>query len=158
MPMVQEELEFVSQNPHHEQLLKIFELAGVEYGRIDYAIKDGRVQTWEINLNPTIGRGLRPPSKKLPPDVDAVRDGVRQCFFDGFENGWREVMLPPNGRPSIEVKISPGILDAARSNDVHQNRLLNLCRTVLRPAKPIIEPISSPFLRALGSLARRSQR
>lgn len=157
LPMVQEELEFVSQNPHQEQLMKIFELAHVEYGRIDYAIKDGRVQTWEINLNPTIGRGLRPPSRQLPPDVDAVRDGVRRCFFDGFENAWREVLLPTNDQP-VEVKINPTILNAARSNDAHQNRLLNLCRTVLRPAKPIIEPLSSPFLRALGSLARRSER
>ena len=154
MPVVEEELEFVSQNPHHDQLLKIFELANVEYGRIDYAIKDGRVQTWEINLNPTIGRGLRPPSRKLPPDVDALREGVRRCFFDGFADGWREVLLPTDGQ--IEVKISENILTAARSSEAHQNRLLDLCRTVLRPAKPIIEPLSSPFLRALGSLARRS--
>ena len=157
MPMVEEELEFVSQNPHQEQLRKIFDLANVEYGRIDYAIKDGRVQTWEINLNPTIGRGLRPPTRKLPPDVDAVRDGVRSCFFNGFANAWREVMLPTQG-PPVEVNVNPGILNAARFNDAHQNRLLNLCRTVLRPAKPVIEPLSSPFLRALGSLARRSQR
>lgn len=158
LPMVQEELEFVLQNPHQDQLLKIFELAQVEYGRIDYAIKNGKVQTWEINLNPTIGRGLRPPSRKLPPDVDAVRDGVRRSFFDGFENGWQEVMLPTNGQPSIEVEIPASILNAARSHDARQNRLLNWFRTVLRPAKPLIEPISSPFLRALGSLARRSQR
>ena len=154
MPMVQEELEFVSQNPHEEQLLKIFELAQVDYGRIDYAIKNGRVQTWEINLNPTIGRGLRPPSKKLPPELDAVRDHVRSHFFSGFEKGWREVLLTTSDQP-IEVRIPPHILSAAQATDNGQNRVLNTLRTVLRPAKPIIEPLSSPFLRALGSLARR---
>ena len=157
MPMVQEELEFVLQNPHQEQLLKIFELAQVDYGRIDYAIKNGRVQTWEINLNPTIGRGLRPPSKKLPPELDAVRDHVRSCFFSGFEKGWREVMLPTLNQP-VGVKIPSHILNAAKVTDAGQSRVLNTLRTVLRPAKPIIEPLSSPFLRALGSLTRRSQR
>lgn len=158
MPMVQEELEFVSQNPHEKQLLEIFELANVEYGRIDYAIKNGRVQTWEINLNPTIGRGLRPSSKKIPPELDAVRDQVRRCFFGGFESGWKEVMLPTNGQPSIEVKIDSGILKAAREKETHQNRFLNALRTILRPVKPLLEPLSSPFLRALGWLARLFQR
>ena len=157
LPMVEEELEFVSQNPHEQQLSKIFELAQIEYGRIDYSIKNGRVQTWEINLNPTIGRGRRPPSKKLPPDVDAVRDHVRRCFFDGFESGWREVMLPTDGQP-IELKIDFRIINAARVNEVHQSRVLNGVRTVLRPAKPLIEPLSSPFLRALGWCARQFQR
>ena len=154
MPMVQEELEFVSQNPHEQQLLEIFELANVEYGRIDYAIKDGRVQTWEINLNPTIGRGLRPPSKKIPPELDAVRDKVRSCFFGGFESGWNEVVLPTNGQPAIEVKIDSAIINAAKANETHQNRFLNLFRRILRPIKPLIEPLSSPFLRALGWFAR----
>lgn len=153
IPMVQEELEFVSQNPHEQQLVKIFELAHVEYGRIDYAIKDGRVQTWEINLNPTIGRGLRPPTKKLPPDVDAVRDGVKRCFFSAFEKCWKEVMLSTDSQPPIEVKIHPHIIRAARSNGTRQTRLLNSFRTVLRPIKPVIEPFSSPFLRALGRFA-----
>ena len=153
LPMVQEELEFVSQNPHEQQLLEIFELANIEYGRIDYAIKNGRVQTWEINLNPTIGRGLRPPSKKLPPELDAVRDEVRRCFFSGFESGWKEVMLPTDCQPPIEVKIDSAILHAARANETRQNRFLNALRTILRPIKPLIEPVSSPFLRVLGWLA-----
>ena len=158
LPMVHEELEFVSQNPHEQQLLKIFELAQVEYGRIDYAIKDGRVQTWEINLNPTIGRGLRPPSRKLPPDVDAAREKVRQCFFQAFENSWREVLLPTNGQLPVEVRIPSYIRSAAQPNGVQQSRLLSAVRTILRPVKPLIEPLSSPFLRFLGWLARLFQR
>ena len=158
LPMVEEELEFVSQNPHKQQLLEIFRLANVEYGRIDYALKNGRVQTWEINLNPTIGRGLRPPSKKLPPELDAVRDKVRSCFFGGFASGWKEVMLPTNGQPPIEVKIDSAVLNAAKVNETRENRFLNALRTILRPVKPLIEPVSLPFLRALGWLARLFQR
>ena len=154
LPMVREELEYVSQNPHQRQLLEIFELAQVEYGRIDYAIKDDRVQTWEINLHPTIGRGLRPPSRPLPPELDAVRDEVRRCFFQGFERAWREVDLPTKPEPSIQVTLSTDIIRAAMSSDVPPHRLLNAIKTVLRPAKPLIAPLSSPFLLALGCLAR----
>ena len=79
--MVHDELNYVTQNPHEEQLLKIFALAQVEYGRIDYSIKNGKVQTWEINLNPTICRGLRPSTMKLAPELDAVRAHCRERFF-----------------------------------------------------------------------------
>jgi hypothetical protein len=158
MSMVNEELDFVRQNPHEQQLLNIFALANVQYGRIDYSIKNDSVQTWEINLNPTIGRGLRPPSRKLPPELDAIRDQVRQCFFQGFESGWREVLLPTDGRLAIEVDIDSRLINAATSNEVRHSRLLSWIRTILRPVKPLIEPLSSPFLRALGWLARLFQR
>lgn len=154
MPMVLEELDFVRQNPHADQLRKIFELAHVEYGRIDYAIKNGSVQTWEINLNPTIGRGLRPRSNNIGPELDAIRDQVRHCFYQGFESAWKDVLLPSDIQPPIEVKIDPRIINAVSANGLHDARLLSGVRTVLRPVKPLIEPMSPPFLRALGWWAR----
>src|SRR5256885_1550580 len=51
---VAEEEAFLASDPHAEQLKRIFELANVTYGRIDYALLDGQVQVWEINTNPTI--------------------------------------------------------------------------------------------------------
>jgi hypothetical protein len=154
LPMVQEELEYVSTNPHQQQLLEIFELAQVEYGRIDYAIKDGRVQTWEINLNPTIGRGLRRRSKPLPPELDAVRDEVRRCFFGEFERAWREVDLPANTASPIRLSLNPQIIRAATTADVPRTRFLDTIKAVLRPAKPLIMPLTPPFLLALGFLVR----
>lgn len=50
----QEENQFVEEFPHQEQVKDIFRLAGVEYGRIDYGMKDGKLQVWEINTNPII--------------------------------------------------------------------------------------------------------
>jgi hypothetical protein len=153
MPMVHEELEYVATNPHHQQLREIFELAQVEYGRIDYAIKDTRLQTWEINLHPTIGRGLIRRSKPPPPDIDAVRDKVRSYFYEGFERAWREVDLPTSSEP-IRLTLNPQILRAAQVTDEPNDRFLNAFKAVLRPAKPLIIPISRPFVFTLGSLAR----
>jgi hypothetical protein len=158
MPMVLEELDYVTQNPHQDQLLKIFKLANVEYGRIDYAIKNDRVQTWEINLNPTIGRGLRPPSKPIAPDLDAVREKVRQCFYQRFESAWREVQLPTLNHSKIKVEIEPAMIEAASISEISQSPLLDGIRTALRPAKPLIVPLSSPFLRGLGGCARLFRR
>jgi len=154
MPMVLEELEYVTSNLHQEQLAKIFELAGVEYGRIDYAIKDGAVQTWEINLNPTIGRGNRPRSMNISADLDVIREKVRQNFYEGFESAWREVDLKSEHTMPVAVEIDSQILAAACEKPNHESRLLNSMRTILRPAKPIIEPLSPPFLGALSWLAR----
>ena len=154
VPMVLEELDYVSRNPHQQQLLTIFELAHVEYGRIDYAIKNGSVQTWEINLNPTIGRSLPLGS----PELDAIRDQVRAYFYREFESGWNEVHLRTEREAKVEVKIHPTLIMAARAKSDHQNWLLSAIRTVLRPAKPLIEPLSPPFLRLLSSVAGLFQR
>lgn len=83
--MAREELNFVTENPHREQLEEIFALAGVGYGRIDYALLDGRVQTWEINLKPTIGRGSRPSSGRSDPVMEPLRHRTKEIFYRGFE-------------------------------------------------------------------------
>jgi len=52
--IIQEEIDFMQMNPHEAQLKKIFALAHIDYGRIDYSIKHGQIQVWEINTNPHI--------------------------------------------------------------------------------------------------------
>jgi hypothetical protein len=47
-----EELRYFEENPHAEELRQIFALARVDYGRIDYGFRKGRLQVWEINTNP----------------------------------------------------------------------------------------------------------
>ncbi len=51
---VAEESEYVHCFPHAAALRDIFRLAGIDYGRMDYGIKDGRLQIWEINSMPVI--------------------------------------------------------------------------------------------------------
>lgn len=58
-----EELAYVRDNPHRDELLKIFDIARIDFGRIDYAVVDGRVVTFEINTNPTLPSGLRPDAR-----------------------------------------------------------------------------------------------
>src|SRR5262249_32517054 len=51
---VAEEAEFFARDPHAAALARIFALAKIDFGRIDYGVKDGAIQVWEINTNPMI--------------------------------------------------------------------------------------------------------
>jgi hypothetical protein len=78
---VAEELAYVETNPHQRELREIFDLARIEFGRIDYGLRDGRIQVWEINTNPILGTfddgGMpaRAPviASVTPPFADALR-------------------------------------------------------------------------------------
>ncbi len=61
--LLAEERAYVEENPHAAALLEVCRLAKVGYGRIDYAMLDGRPQVWEINTNPLIAGG---PSAEIP--------------------------------------------------------------------------------------------
>ncbi|MBW2315563.1 MAG: hypothetical protein JRH10_15400 [Deltaproteobacteria bacterium] len=50
----EEELAYVRDGAHAELLRPIFELAGLQYGRIDYSIGKNGLQVWEINTNPIL--------------------------------------------------------------------------------------------------------
>lgn len=52
--LLREERAYVEGNPHEAPLREVFQLARIQYGRMDYALLDGRIQVWEINTNPTI--------------------------------------------------------------------------------------------------------
>ena len=41
-------------NPHVAELRAVFDLASIDYGRVDYAFSAGRLQVFEINSNPML--------------------------------------------------------------------------------------------------------
>lgn len=49
---IDKELHYIVENPHEQALLKAFSIAGIDFGRADYGVVDGRVQIYEINTNP----------------------------------------------------------------------------------------------------------
>ena len=156
--MAQEEQDYVLQNPHEESLRELFALAHVNYGRIDYALKDGRIQTWEINLNPTIGRGLRPSTGKQSPEVSAIRKPTKEHFYRRFREAWDSVNLAGGDEASIPVVIDERVARDALTMEPAGDGWLATIRRVLRPAKPLIEPVVRRALPAIGRAAgRRTQ-
>lgn len=47
-----EHRQYVETNPHEAMLRTIFDIARIDYGRIDYAVVNDRIQVFEINTNP----------------------------------------------------------------------------------------------------------
>jgi hypothetical protein len=152
--MAEDERDYVMTNPHEAELRDIFALARVEYGRIDYAMLDGRLQTWEINLNPTIGRGLRASSGKIPPELESIRTPTKEFFYRRFNAAWEEVDTPVSADP-ITLDIDPALVRGATAVEPEERPWLATLRRVLRPVKPIISPIAAQLLPLIARRATR---
>jgi hypothetical protein len=154
-----EEREYVVANPHREQLARIFAVARAEYGRIDYAVRDGRVQTWEINLHPTIGRGPGEASKNLvPPELLPFREETKAIFHRGFQEAWRAVDLPADGRPPVPIAAGHRVGAVRDSRLYVPSARSRALRRWLRPLLRIGERIAAPLLPIVGRSALRRAR
>ena len=49
-----DELRIMRENPYGQAMLRVFELAGVDYGRVDFGLVADRPSVWEINTNPMV--------------------------------------------------------------------------------------------------------
>lgn len=155
----QEELDYVTANPHEKELHEIFEIAGVDYGRIDYSIRDGRVQTWEINLNPTIGRGLRPSSREIPLELRELREQTKERFYARFNEAWLRVDLandPAAELVAVPIVIDPSTIDLALEAERRRWRSGSvLVGRAVRIARPFMKTAAAPLLRKLYRLPKR---
>jgi hypothetical protein len=60
--LYREEHAMFQTNPFAEHLKKVFDVAGIEYGRADFGFYRGRLQVYEINTNPQVGPACEHPS------------------------------------------------------------------------------------------------
>ncbi len=155
-PNLDEERAYVLDNPHETQLRGIFHAAHVEYGRIDYAIQDGRVETWEINLNPTIGRGTRPSSGVLSPEMSEYRTRAREHFYRRFQAAFEALDLPA-GASSIPISYPAASLEGLgqMSRPVGAPRRFESIKRLLRPFRRILDPVVRAMLPLLGRASSR---
>ncbi len=73
---LEEEQAFMDHFPHYDELMRIFHLAEIDYGRIDYSIHEGEIQVWEINTNPKYY------SLEDGPGPDGARFRMHMNFID----------------------------------------------------------------------------
>ena len=53
-PALAEERKFIGSNPFQEEICRIFNMARIDYGRIDFSVLKNKILVWEINTNPHI--------------------------------------------------------------------------------------------------------
>lgn len=146
--ILQEELDYVQDNPHRERLAEIFAIGRVEYGRIDYSLRDGRVQTWEINQHPVIILANPVPGRGAKRDI--------------FHRNLQDAFAALNGRtetgPGVPLELGSGAITDARAESIRRTSVRDRALRILEPVRPVIEPLVRPALPWLGRLARRRAR
>jgi len=150
--LVMEDQRYVMENPYTEQLAELFAFAGIDFGQIDFSIKDGKIQPWEINLNPTIGRGVKPGGGFGPRELWPIRSETRELFFDRFRAAWIELDAIPSGAPAVDVTFDRFLVDAAAKERRGESAARRLAKKLLRPVKPLLKPVAS---RLIGQFATR---
>jgi hypothetical protein len=150
-----EERRFLETNPHEAWIREIFRLARIDYGRVDYGVLDGAPQAWEINTNPTIGRGPGP-KVRFREEIEAYKAmlaDVFGVFFQNFQDAWRAIDTPDSG-DSVALAL-PRALATAIERESRQRRrsqrLGSLVNVVAR--QPWVRPVSRLVKRGLASVA-----
>jgi hypothetical protein len=85
----EEEFRVVRDNPYGPSVAVAFDIAGIDYGRVDFGLVDGKVQIYEINSNPDVAFGDDHPS--------AVRQQSYRVFKAHYLDALRAIDTPDGG-------------------------------------------------------------
>jgi hypothetical protein len=113
---MQENLEYVLGNPHRAWIRRIFDLAGVDFGRIDYGIRGDTLQAWEINTNPTLGPPRGPEPLPFAPKPEALLQESRVFFHTALRGAFQELDATTGGA-RVTVGIDPVLIARMRAEE-----------------------------------------
>jgi hypothetical protein len=80
----EEQDRYIQTNPHEDWIRKVFDLANIQYGRIDYSMLGDKPQVWEINCNPTLLMPRAYYEKEAPEEIPNREELARtlgDCFM-----------------------------------------------------------------------------
>jgi len=118
-----EQVEYVEGDPHAAWLKETFALAGIGYGRIDYGVKDGVPQVWEINTNPTLVRRTGAPST-MSAEQWKVLAPVQEAFLRRFEAAFEAIDTDVDPGRTVPIDVSPRQLRRLEAERRLKSRLL----------------------------------
>lgn len=96
-PVTMDEHDAVRSNRFAAELKQAFEIGGIEFGRADYGVVDGRPVIYEINTNPTIGYfvGSHLPWRTETRTIARQRLAAALEAIDCKDQGTRKLKPPP---------------------------------------------------------------
>ena len=81
--MYEEEYALVRDNPFAEAVKPAFDLAGLDYGRVDFGLVDGKPQIYEINNNPFVDLSRKPEAASRRQESSALfRENYLQAMSE----------------------------------------------------------------------------
>lgn len=105
---IEEERLYLDTNPHEAPLLAVAELAGIDYGRIDYGFVEGELQIWEINTNPVIS--------KSPHEYQDDHVGNQATFAGSMLEALERLAQPDTADQPVPVQVGVGGAARARAD------------------------------------------
>jgi hypothetical protein len=160
---INEERRYFDERPHDAWLWGVFQLARIEFGRIDYGIANGVPQVWEINTNPTLGRNDRMPRAAKREAFRPALEKARLAFHTEFIDALRAVDVPDVGLGELPIVIAP----SARRRMAAERRKLQWALTRIRVIqnaldfapvqrlRRVLAPVTTDIVRAVGGLHER---
>jgi hypothetical protein len=90
-----EEESYMKSNPHADQVREIFQLAEIDFGRMDYGLVDGRMEVFEINTNPSF------PRARMTQDRNMIR---RRIVIEGVVAGFAAMDAAPHAQGLVRIR------------------------------------------------------
>lgn len=151
--LVFEETKFLHENPHAAWARTVFEMAHIEYGRLDYGVRDGRPQAWEINFTPVFGRGgvNRPTDTPEKQRMRLLTHPNREYTHAAIREAFRRVDPGPLPGNDVAFEFPPALVEESR-------RERDKIRSLARRQQGIARIAAAPGVRAIGPLLRRTFR
>ena len=94
---IENERRFVEENLHEGLMLRVFDIAGIDYGRADFSLVSGEPQIFEINTNPMHGSHDVVFRTSLPERVETQRLSEKRLY-----EAFAAIDTPASGKIRIE--------------------------------------------------------
>jgi len=149
-------MEFLRENPHAEWARQVFEMAHIEYGRLDYGVRNGQPQAWEINFTPALtgAHGHSNPEPETP-DAPAVVRAAKEYSHAALREGFLRVDPGPISGGDLAAEFPAYLEEAARRERAEIERLARRQQWIARgcgarrsrrlPASPTVRDPKSPL-------------
>jgi hypothetical protein len=144
-----EQLTHIRKHPASELIKLSFDLANIQYGRIDYSIHSKGISVWEINTHPNLGllnyaKFLAGPASKLRLNTRVPQRFIGSLLLDSFNS-----LALTEGRGANESSLWK-VFSEAEQDKTNENILESMKNAMIsRPLSPI-----SPLKRTVFFLDR----
>jgi hypothetical protein len=150
--LVLEEMAYLRENPDAAWVREVFEMAHIEYGRLDYGLRDGRPQAWEINLTPVLaGDPNRPAGTPGEQRIRLLTHPAKEYAHAAIREAFQRIDPGPIPGNGVRVEFPPAFEEQAR----RERRKIH---SLERRQQWIERIAATPGVRAVGPLLRRTFR
>jgi hypothetical protein len=136
-----EETIYLRDNPHAAWVREVFEMAHIEYGRLDYGVCNGRPQAWEINFTPVLAGAAYTANPDKERSNAAMREAFERIDPGPIEGGEVRAEFPP--ALEEQARLERHDIQSAERSQRRIGRMATI--TGLRAAGPLLRRTLSGF-------------